>query len=1166
MPRLLRWFVLFFVLVVATCMWVPAGMATAVAPRPTPQFRSYGLAQGLPSRQVHSVVQDQRGFLWIGTAAGLARFDGVRFEQRGSAVGQAPAITALLVDSSDRVWSGSAHGLQRHDAVDGDIRYWRHDANDVRSLADADVTALAQTLDGSIWVATERGALQRMRADGTGFDRIALSLPSGSPVTSLCAASDGRLWVGHQTGLSVVAGDTAQAVAFADEGPHQVNRIDSGPGGIRLATNRGLYRLDERGVAHRDTRLPPLPVDASLADRHGLLWVATASGLHLLDRHGRVHPLQGAWSSRGGLPGRSIRQIMEDDEHGIWFALSDGGLAYIGPAWDDFTRFTHVQGDAFSLPGAAIMALAAHGDSRLWLGGMRGWIRRFDPATGHADGIFDVGTSSIQALHESMDGRLWVGTASGLFVRDQTQRAPVAISKVDRAVTALAEAPDGRMLAAVAGRGVVAVDEHSLAVTPVPFASAARGLVETHQLEFVGGHLWHASTEGLFRWDDGRRQMIRVPGVTPGRVNAFEHHEGGFWLARPDALEHYLFIGSEATLDRSFTAADGWPAPDILNLRMDALGRLWVYGPTGIWRFDSGSGRIRTFGEADGLSSAEFTNGTTILLADGTMYGGTLGGLVGFRPDRQADHSRRPPVEISSVSVVRGGERIELPLTSHTLHLDWNDSDLRVTARALSYVDPEGNTYNFRLERNEDRSSWTVGKAGAREFAKLPAGEYQLFVSGAGRDGVTGDLLRPIRVLVASPPWLRWWAWLIYALCATASVLAVIGMTRRHLRQSLLLQFAEQRRQLAEQANSAKTDFMATLGHEIRTPMTGVLGMAELMGRTPLTDMQRGYVDALSRSGELLLRLVNEALDLTRIESRRLVLESQCVSVTTLVDEVIAMARAQARQKPLVVEAHVEPEVPVRIEGDGARLRQILQNLLGNAVKFTDTGSVTLHLSCSEEGMQFDVLDTGPGIANSLRARLFERFEQGASPQQALGSGLGLAICRELTLLMGGTITVDSRPEGGSRFRLTLPFTPCTCAALTAATTPDLRSMSAARMVLLVEDDATVAEVIRGLLESAGHRVTHVADGLAALAELPCARYELMLLDLDLPGINGFQVARLVRRTEHYADLPILAVSARSIGDEVAAVKAAGMNGFLRKPVRGSDLDSAIAGLSGRKT
>jgi CheY-like chemotaxis protein len=252
----------------------------------------------------------------------------------------------------------------------------------------------------------------------------------------------------------------------------------------------------------------------------------------------------------------------------------------------------------------------------------------------------------------------------------------------------------------------------------------------------------------------------------------------------------------------------------------------------------------------------------------------------------------------------------------------------------------------------------------------------------------------------------------------------------------------------------------------------------------------------------------------------------------------------------------VAPDLPAMLQGDVLRIEQILLNLATNAVKFTARGRITLSAQRTDGGVMFSVADTGPGIPEASRSRLFQRFEQGDGPQRRAGSGLGLAICRELVTLMGGSIELESRLGQGSTFRVRLPLAELAPAAplVTAAA-----AGVGARHVLLVEDDTTVAAVIRGLLARQGHRVTHVADGLGALAELDGGPYDVLLLDLDLPGVDGFQLARLLRQREgDGVRLPIVAITARSGGDEELRAREAGMDGFLRKPLSGDQLAKAM--------
>jgi CheY-like chemotaxis protein len=388
---------------------------------------------------------------------------------------------------------------------------------------------------------------------------------------------------------------------------------------------------------------------------------------------------------------------------------------------------------------------------------------------------------------------------------------------------------------------------------------------------------------------------------------------------------------------------------------------------------------------------------------------------------------------------------------------------------------------------------------------------------------------------------------------------AVLSAWRRRLAHRHQILLAEQRRSLAEQASAAKSQFLATLSHEIRTPMTGVMGMAELLLATPQSTLQREYTETMQRSGGLLLKLVNDALDLARIEVGKLELEPVPFDPRALAEDVASLERAQARAKGLAMELQLAEDLPARLVGDVVRIKQVLLNLVGNALKFTEHGSVTLSMHWQGDALLCTVSDTGPGIPEENQARLFERFEQDDGPQRRSGSGLGLAICRELVALMHGAITLHSRPGRGSAFSVRLPL-PVAPAAKRRMKVSAAAVAGRALDVLLVEDDAIVAAVIRGLLEGQGHRVRYAGNGLQALAELAQGSCDAVLLDLDLPGVDGLQVARLIRQGEvDGRRVWIIAITARSGGDEEARSRAAGMDGFLRKPLTGAQLAEVLA-------
>jgi signal transduction histidine kinase/CheY-like chemotaxis protein len=499
----------------------------------------------------------------------------------------------------------------------------------------------------------------------------------------------------------------------------------------------------------------------------------------------------------------------------------------------------------------------------------------------------------------------------------------------------------------------------------------------------------------------------------------------------------------------------------------------------------------------------------------------------------------------------------QLSTASGPITLAWNDHDLTVVARAMSFIAPENNRYRFHLDGFD--SGWVdTGNRGDRTFTQLPDGDFALHVQAAGPDGVWRELATPLRLHVDNPPWLRWWAWLAYALLLALLFAALLNAMRRRQLQRHRLELITQENQLARAASQAKTEFLAQLGHEIRTPMTGVLGMAELLLSRPLGATERRFAETIRSSGEVLLTLVNDALDLARIEAGRLYLAPAPFDPHALVHDVAELQRARAIAKGLALHVDIASDVPALVMGDAVRIRQILLNLSSNAVKFTEHGEVRLTLTSDASQLRFTISDTGPGIAPADQAKLFQRYQQLDSPQRGSGSGLGLAICRELATLMGGSITLDSTPGAGSTFHVHLPLIPAEAIATEPAQASDNKDGPRWHLLLL-EDDPTVAAVIVGLLEVQGHTVEHAPNALRALELLEQPRFDAALVDLDLPGLDGLQWARLVRSREESSTLPMIAVTARSGGEEESNARAAGMDGFLRKPLQSEQLAKALA-------
>lgn len=1173
--RLLGW------LLLLVCAGMGA-VAQCAVPQ-MPRFRIVDAADGLPSSAISGMAQDRAGYLWLATGDGLARYDGAEFKvwrknpaDPGSLAGN--SLQTLYIDAQDRIWvSSEGGGISVMDAERKRFRHFR--AAQQAQMSNDDVFALAGRGD-EVWFGNYGGAVHRIDADGeiTRFDLSAMDdgLPP-SHVTAMVTDAQARLWIGTPEGLAYFDGRRMHRARLPDPqaGVYSLAWVGEQ---LWVGSSSGVYLRNAQGQWQTPAWSPMFAAGNllwSVADvGDGEFWLGSEKGLWRTQA-GRP-PVPALGGDQSLLSGRNVQALWRGTHAGLWVSVHGRGLAYLREDWKRTAAFkpAHDLGDGIY----CAVAPAVHSGG-LWQTDAAGRLLRLDTRTGEASqtGWQHEELKGMQSTSAQEDsrGRLWLGnTDTGLARIDlatgELRSWPPGGSDPVPDYGApdwLLEAADGSLW--LSTMGVLQHRELETGRVLDTFAGdAVRGLVSS-EVEQLGngpdGRVWVAGGGGVMGWNADARRFEPVRGLQGERIYSFAFQAADqVWVHRMKGLEQWQRSGDGWHRQRVVEVAQGLPAMESLAMQMDRQGRIWLSTRRGLWRIDASSAReqVRNFGVRDGLSSQEFIDGCLTMLQDDVLVGSTTDGYVVLLDTAMPDAKPfTPAMRLESVSVLREGARSELA-SDGPVHLHADDRQLQVSTRLLSFGDPLSNRYRSWL-RGFDSGWVEQGTTSLREFSSLPPGSYSLSIQGIDPMGNVSKV-HSLQLVVA-PPWWRS-SWGIALLVALAGLLfaAVAWSYRRRIKARAHWQLTQHKHELAEQASLAKTRFLATLGHEVRTPMTGVLGMSELLLQTRLDERQHGYASSIQSAGKHLLRLVNDALDLARIEAGKLPLEQRDFDLQVLLAQVVALVRPIAESKGLRFDYGYDPDSPRVLHGDANRVQQILLNLLNNAIKFTDQGCVGLRAGPSRRwksgsGVCFEVTDTGPGIGEEHCARLFRRFEQADGARTVArygGSGLGLAICRELTVTMGGEIQVVSELGQGCSFLVELPL-PWSATAVPVLPRPAQHLLARRLQLLLVEDDQTVAQVIVGLLQARGHSVTHVGHGLAALAEVSTQGFDAALCDLDLPGLDGLSLVSQLRRLGHA--FPIVAVTARSDAEAEPQALAAGCDGFLRKPVTGEMLEQALA-------
>jgi len=1002
------------------------------------RFRYYSHGDGLKDTEVHCLLQDHIGFVWAGTSTGLFRYDGARFTSFPAA--NPTSIVQALAETPDgTLWAGTNTGLNRMrdgklEAVDG--AGWVGIPTQSSLTVDKQGRLLAGTTAGLLIGTQNESDWKFRRVPG----------PEGvldSAVYGVHVDPTGTLWFGCGEKLCILEGEWGKEVSSQYKLPD--DRWDSIltdlKGSLWLrSVHRVMVRKPGEGVFHEhDEGVAPamLGVASLHMGRDGELFAPSEAGLSFLTGD--------SWETitiEQGLPVNPTCCVLQDREGSIWVGLAGAGVArWRGYGqWQSWTR-------SEGLAGSNAQAMHRDRAGTLWLGTESGLQRytadgKFSRAWTEKDGLAG---RKVRAITSTADGAVWVGSAPGGISRldprtGSIKRYAVGDGHEDVLIAGLVVDRENRMWVTTQGplyRSKTLDGGVQFERQIPPLSSAAE--VFGQMIVDAKGAWWFAGSLGLLRLENGHwtRFTAKDGMLSDGVDNLAETPDGGIWISYLDSsgISRLRFEqGKPKWLH--FSERNGLKSDEIAALAADTRGWLWATSNDGVDSFDGQ--KWRHFSQAQGLLWDDCVGRALYADSDGSMWIGTSRGLSRYRPPSHLIPDVPPPVVITSVKF---GEKALKP--SAGLSVRYIDRPMVVKFAGLSFLDEDAVHFRYRLRGVSDE--WVDTDQRQALYHNLPAGSYVFEVLARSPSGVWSKQAASFSFSVQPPWWQSWWAMALLVASAGAGF-RLVWMWRiaQLTREQERLEYAVQQRTReletekanvlvekarAEEANRLKSEFIANMSHEIRTPMNGILGMAELARGTNEPEEQQEYLHDLTASAESLLSILNDILDFSKMESGRMDLERIPFSVQKCLYDASRTLMAAAAQKGLEIRRRPGPNVPPVVIGDQMRLRQVLLNLIGNAVKFTSKGWISVEAEVKstdgeEVTLQFSVADSGPGIPPDKHELIFDPFRQvdGSTTRKFGGTGLGLAICTRLVELMQGRIWVESEVGLGSTFHFTARF------------------------------------------------------------------------------------------------------------------------------------------------
>jgi len=1159
-------------------------------------FKQYKVENGLSHNTVLSSLQDERGFLWFGTKDGLNRFDGSKFKVFQYDVDNTKSLGSNFVESlheyNGKIWIGTDSGIFCYNE-----RYENFEA--VEASRGLPILDIEHDNEGNLWFVSGSSLTKYEVATqkSTRYDA-----EKYFAVEDITSTDDGSIWAVNDKFLYRYDSTTNTFDSYDIEIetynslPFKISKIFPLDDATLLigTQNHGAFTFniaDQSTIKLLPVSEDPLYIRDFATKNNDELWMATESGLYIYNyKNETFKNLKKSYNNPYALSDNALYCLTLDKENGIWVGSYFGGINYYPKQFTKFDKYFPRPGEN-SISGNAVREICKDQYGNLWMGTEDAGLNKFDPRTGlftnYAPSESDQ-TLSYYNIHGLFpkENKLWIGTFQhGLDIMDITTGK--VVKHYERGdghglssnfIFSFYEDDFGNLLV-VTDSGIQSYDYESDKFTTIDAFSE-----ETHFTAVMKddkGVLWSGTYwDGLITFNPNTKEKTIYRhdkndknSISGNNVNGiFQDSKNRIWITS----EYGLNLYREETNDfKTYTVEAGFPSNVFYSIIEDG-DWLWVSTSKGMVEFNPDTDEKRIYTRANGLLSEQFNYNSAYKDDNGTIYFGSVAGLVSFNPSSFKENSEQSPIYLTSLQInnieVKVSDNDSPLLESVTwtdkIELNPNQSSFSIEFAALGYSAPETTEYWYKLEGLAN--DWINLKSKQSvSFTQLPAGNYTFIVKSLNNHGVWSGQSSPLQIEVLPIFWKSNFAYSLYTILF--ALLIFLGFRLYHQRvkakNTHRIRLLNNRKE--KEIYQAKIEFFTNISHEIRTPLTLIKSPLEKVLRK-VNDLP-GVTENLSiieKNTNRLLDLVNQLLDFRKTETERVDLTFVETNVSELLEKILQrFADAIEEQE---IEFSLQPgDINVYAFVDAEALRKILSNLFGNAIKYAER-HVSVQLKTDTQKLVLNISNDGDLIPSHLKEKIFEPFYRVSGSENQTGTGIGLALARSLTQMHQGTLTLDTSDGTMNNFVLTLPIHQEKEFKLRPKAKEQFQTESriakkealvnGKTVILLVEDSEELLDFVAKELQEE-YFVLKATRGEDALKLLEDENIQLIISDVMMPGIDGFTLCKKIKTNLETSHIPVILLTSKSAMSAKMEGLESGADAYIEKPFSMNHLKVHMANL-----